>query len=237
MDHVSFSVRAGEVLGLAGLVGAGRSETLRAVYGIMKKKAGCIFLDGKELAMSRGKTASAYGISLLNEDRKRDGYVKSMNVRQNLTLSYLDKLKKGPFIDRKKEKELAEKYFKMLHIKAPSLDAGILSLSGGNQQKVLLGKCIITNPRVLLLDEPTRGVDVGAKSEIYRVIADLAAGGMSIVIVSSELPELYALCDRFVVLSDGRVSGELKKEEASQVKIMNLSCKQTTGQNREEKCR
>ena len=237
VDHVSFSVRAGEVLGLAGLVGAGRSETLRAVYGIMKKKAGCIFLDGKELAMSRGKTASAYGISLLNEDRKRDGYVKSMNVRQNLTLSYLDKLKKGPFIDRKKEKELAEKYFKMLHIKAPSLDAGILSLSGGNQQKVLLGKCIITNPRVLLLDEPTRGVDVGAKSEIYRVIADLAAGGMSIVIVSSELPELYALCDRFVVLSDGRVSGELKKEEASQVKIMNLSCKQTTGQNREEKCR
>ena len=101
----------------------------------------------------------------------------------------------------------------------------------------MLGKCIITNPRVLLLDEPTRGVDVGAKSEIYRVIADLAAGGMSIVIVSSELPELYALCDRFVVLSDGRVSGELKKEEASQVKIMNLSCKQTTGQNREEKCR
>ena len=160
--------------------------------------------------------------------------MKSMNVRQNLTLSYLDKLKKGPFIDKKKEKELAEKYFKMLHIKAPSLDAGILSLSGGNQQKVLLGKCIITNPRVLLLDEPTRGVDVGAKSEIYRVIADLAAGGMSIVIVSSELPELYALCDRVVVLSNGRVSGELEKEEASQVKIMNLSCKQTTGRNREE---
>lgn len=223
VDHVSFTVRAGEVLGLAGLVGAGRSEILRAIYGVMRKKAGTVYLDNKAVSVPHGKTASVHGISLLGEDRKRDGYVKSMNVRQNLTLSYLDHLRKGPFIDRKREFQLAQEYFKMLGVKASSLETSILSLSGGNQQKVLLGKCIITNPRVLLLDEPTRGVDIGAKSEIYGIIAELAAKGMSIVIVSSELPELYALCDRFVVLASGSVSGELKKAEASQVKIMNLS--------------
>jgi ABC-type sugar transport system ATPase subunit len=222
VSDISFNVHRGEVLGLAGLVGSGRTETIRAMFGLLKKKSGVVYIDGVRVNIANAMLAHKNSLSLLTEDRKSDGYVHTMNISQNLTLGYIDYLRKGPFIDRKRESALVTEYAEKLSIKTPSRTANILSLSGGNQQKVILAKCLAIEPKVLFLDEPTRGVDVGSKSEIYKIIADLAASGMAIVVISSELPELCAICDRFIVLSKGRFSGELTKAEVSQAKIMQM---------------
>ncbi len=220
---VSFKLRRGEVLGLAGLVGAGRSEVLRGIYGVLPRKDGEIYLYYEKVDIRNAEDAQRHGFALLTEDRKRDGYVGSMDIKKNITLSSLKRIKKGFFIDYAGERAIAEEYFNSFNIKANSLSDNILSLSGGNQQKVMLGKCMAMQPKILLLDEPTRGVDVGAKSEIYGIIASLAAGGMSIIVISSELPELCAICDRFIVMSKGRAVGELDRGEVSEARIMSLA--------------
>ncbi|MGI6778577.1 MAG: sugar ABC transporter ATP-binding protein [Acetivibrionales bacterium] len=223
IKDVSMEVRKGEILGLAGLVGSGRSELLKAIYGLIPRKAGTIFVEGREVNISSPIEAQKLGLSILTEDRKRDGYVGCLNVRMNMTLCILNELKKGLFIDHRREDDLVNQYYNGLNIKASSPEANILSLSGGNQQKVLIGKALMGKPKILFLDEPTRGVDVGAKSEIYKIINELAANGMSIIVISSELPELISICDRFLVLSGGRINGILSKEEVSEAKILGLA--------------
>jgi len=223
IEDVSFSLRRGEILGLTGLVGSGRSETLNSIFGILPTTGGKIFLEGKEISIKSPKDAKKFGIGLLTEDRKNNGIIACLNICHNMTITIIDALRRGLFIDHKKEQQKAQVYFDKLDIKAPSLKTLIANLSGGNQQKVILSKWLMTDLRILFLDEPTRGIDVGAKAEIYRIIGDLATSGVSIVMISSELPELLAMCDRFIVLGKGTVQAELGKEEASEVAILRAS--------------
>jgi D-xylose transport system ATP-binding protein len=221
--NVSFSVRKGEVLGLAGLVGSGRSELIRAIFGALPKAGGDVYINGKKCAIASPADAIKNGIGLLTEDRKKDGIVGAMNIIQNMTLSILNKISRLYFIHNRREQEKAKNYFESMRIKAPSLKANILNLSGGNQQKVVLAKSLLTDMQVLFLDEPTRGIDVGAKAEIYKIIADLSSKGLSIVMISSEHPELLAMCDRFIVIGNGRIAGELIKAEATETKIIRMA--------------
>ena len=225
IDGVSFSVRKGEILGLVGLVGSGRSELLKAVYGAIPKSNGDVLIEGKTCTIKQPKDAIAQGLYMVSEDRKTDGYVHSMSIRQNLTLSVFNKISnKFSFINKKKESELINKYKNYLSIKTPSMEANILTLSGGNQQKVLISRALATDMKVLFLDEPTRGIDVGAKAEIYKLINELAEQGLAIVVVSSEMPELISICDRFVVLNNGVTNGDIMKEEATELSLMNACC-------------
>jgi len=216
IDGVSFQVRKGEILGLAGLVGSGRSELLRAIYGALPKTSGDIYIDGKKCINQDPREAIQNGIFMVSEDRKFDGYVGSLKIRENMTLSILKKISKYSFIKNNSEKEIVKKYFDYLKIKAPSAETSIMSLSGGNQQKVILSRALATNAKVLFLDEPTRGIDVGAKAEIYKIINELAESGLSIIVISSEMPELILLCDRFVVLRNGGIAGEFLKCEVNE---------------------
>ena len=206
LDNVSFDLHKGEILGIAGLLGSGRSELLRAAFGAMPKLSGELWMDGEEIVVNDPAGAIDHGIGLLTEARGLDGYVKTMSVGENMSLVILKKLQEGLFLNRKKERILIDKFFRYIHIKAPSASTPILSLSGGNQQKVLVAKWLMNDSKVLFLDEPTRGVDVGAREEIYNLMSDLTKNGASIIIVSSELPELVKVCDRFVILSGGTVS-------------------------------
>lgn len=206
LDDVSFDLYQGEILGIAGLLGSGRSELLRAAFGAIPKLSGELWMDGREIAADDPAKAIAYGIGLLTEERGLDGYVKTMSVGENMSLAILKKLQEWLFLNRKRERAVIEKFFRYIHIKAPSPSTPILSLSGGNQQKVLVAKWLMNDSKVLFLDEPTRGVDVGAREEIYNLMSDLTKDGASIIIVSSELPELVKVCDRFVILSGGTVS-------------------------------
>lgn len=205
LENVSFDLRKGEILGLAGLLGSGRSELLKAAFGAMPKVSGELYISDKPLNIKSPEDAIANGIGLLTENRAIDGYVKTMSVGQNMTLVILKKLKRGLFLSQKKENDLINQYFKRIRIKAPSPQTPILSLSGGNQQKVLVTKWLMNSSKILLLDEPTRGVDVGAREEIYNLMSDLTKQGASIVMVSSELPEMVKICDRFVVFANGTV--------------------------------
>ena len=223
VSNISFSVRKGEVLGLAGLVGSGRSELLRAIFGALRKRSGTIYIDGQVRNINNPTDAIRCGIGLLTEDRKKDGIVGSMDIIQNMTLSIQKKISRFSFIRRSIEREYAKGYFDSMRIKAPSMKSNILNLSGGNQQKVVLAKSLLTDMKVLFLDEPTRGIDVGAKAEIYKIIHDLSSEGLSVVMISSEHPELLALCDRFIVLGKGEIAGELSKEEADAKKIVHIA--------------
>lgn len=223
IEDVSFSLRRGEILGLTGLVGSGRSEVLGGVFGILPISGGRIYLEGKEIVIKSPKDAKKHGIGLLTEDRKNNGIISCLDICHNMTITVLDSLRKGLFIDRVKEQKQAQYFFDKLNIKAPSLKTLIANLSGGNQQKVILSKWLMTDLKILFLDEPTRGIDVGAKAEIYRIIGDLAAAGVSIIMISSELPEILAMCDRFIVLGKGVVQAELGKEDASEVSILRAS--------------
>lgn len=220
IDDASFTLHKGEILGLAGLVGAGRSELVSAIFGYLPKKNGKVYFEGNEINIKNPTDAINKGIGFLSEDRKKNGFVWSMSIKENMTLTILKDLKKGLFMNDKIEHDITKKYFKELQIKAPSLNTIISTLSGGNQQKVILAKWLMTNLKVLMLDEPTRGIDVGTKSEIYKLINELAKKGISIIMISSELPELVAMCDRFVVLGKGIVQKEFKKGEVSEVDIM-----------------
>jgi ABC-type sugar transport system ATPase subunit len=220
IEDVSFTLKKGEILGLAGLVGSGRSELLGAVFGARPLIAGNVYIEGRKVEIKIPSDAKKLGIGFLTEDRKTDGYIQYLNVRENMALTILRRLVKWLFIDRREEYRLTGDMYNKLHIKATGLNASIMSLSGGNQQKVLIGKWLLTDMKILFLDEPTRGIDVGTKAEIYKMIGELAAAGMAVVVVSSELPELLGICDRFLVLSRGRLVKELERSEADEALIL-----------------
>jgi D-xylose transport system ATP-binding protein len=220
VNGVGFSVRRGEILGIAGLVGSGRSETLGAIYGSKRRISGDIYVDGQKITITSPRQALAQGIALVTEDRHKTGLALGMTISQNITLASLKNISWGCLIRSGVEKSAASTIAADLQVKAPSLSTPVKNLSGGNQQKVVLAKWLLRKPLVLLLDEPTRGIDVGAKCEIYKLIGTLARQGTAIVMVSSELPELMEICDRFVVLADGRVVDEFSRSEASENRVM-----------------
>ena len=223
VEDVSFTLRRGECLGFAGLVGAGRTETITALFGGYKDTTAEITIEGKKVNIKSEADAITLGLNILTEDRKSNGLLLLNDIKFNMVLSDLKKiLDNRKLISKAKEKECSDFYMKKLRVKAPSSATMVANLSGGNQQKVVLAKALHSSPRILLLDEPTKGIDVGSKQEIYEIMNELLAEGISIIMVSSELPELLGMCDRFVVMQRGKVVGELDKEEATQESIMNL---------------
>ncbi|MBB3000263.1 ribose transport system ATP-binding protein [Paraburkholderia tropica] len=220
IEGVSFEVRAGEVLGIAGLMGAGRSEILRTLFGANRKRAGTVKLDGKPLDVRDASSAIAAGIGFVTEDRKRQGLVLGMSVRENATLVHLDRYAKLGFVNDKAERSAVDGLIKQLRVRTRDAELDVKSLSGGNQQKVVFAKWLAKPPKVLLLDEPTRGVDVGGKAEIYTIVNQLAEQGVAIVMVSSELPEVLAMSDRILVMHQGRQAGIFEAASATQEQIM-----------------
>jgi len=223
LHDISFEVRQGEILGLAGLVGAGRTETARAIFGADPIDGGTIEVFGKPVRIRSPQDAIHHGIGLVTEDRKQQGLVLGMAVRENNTLAHLDALATLGFIRTREERQVAERYRSNLGIKTPSVEQVTQNLSGGNQQKVVLAKWLFTGSKILIFDEPTRGIDVGAKSEIYKLMNALAAQGVAILMISSELPEVLGMSDRILVMHEGRIMGELSRAEATQEKIMHLA--------------
>ena len=222
---VSFQLKKGEILGFAGLVGAGRSETMQAIFGLDRVQSGSIRLEGEELAGKKPDAILASGISLVPEDRKGEGIFPGMDIEFNLSLKVLSEFIKGIRVDKAREQEIVDEYFRALSVKAPDTHTNIGSLSGGNQQKVIIASWLASRPKVLIMDEPTRGIDVGSKSEIYEIMNDLVKNGVSIIMVSSELPEILNMSDRIMVMCDGRIAGELSREEATQERIMQYAVK------------
>lgn len=220
---ISFSLCAGEVVGLTGLVGSGRTEVARAIFGADPADSGNIFLDGTAIAVNTPKHAIAHGIGLLTEDRKGQGLVLGMSVRHNILLANMKAALSGPFMNPARERTIARKYVEELQIKTPGVEQIVQNLSGGTQQKVVLAKWLLTQSKVLIFDEPTRGVDVGAKVEIYRLMNAVAASGVAILMITSELPEALGMCDRILVMREGRITGALDRSEASQEKIMHYA--------------
>ncbi len=221
--NVSFTVRKGEIYGISGLVGAGRTELMHALFGLEDLEEGEIILDGNTLNIDRTIHAINQGIAYVTEDRKKEGLVLEMSVGENITLPSMKKLSGSIFIKEGEEREIIKEQIENLRIKLHSSRQAVKSLSGGNQQKVVLAKWLIKEPKLLILDEPTRGIDVGAKAEIYRLMGDFVAKGNSIIMISSEMPEVMGMADRILVLSNGYVSGELNREEFVQEQIMKLA--------------
>jgi len=219
VDDVSFSLKKSEILGLAGLVGAGRSEVVNALVGRLQCSAG-IYVNGKQAHIHSPANAKQVGIALITEDRKRDGLLPNLEIRPNITINSLALFTRNGFLNFSKEKKIAQESVTKFNIRTPSLEQMVTNLSGGNQQKVILAKVLMANPHILLMDEPTKGVDIGAKNEIYKLMLELVSQGISIVMISSELPELLAMCDRFVVLAEGKVADEFPREEASEYRVM-----------------
>jgi ribose transport system ATP-binding protein len=219
LSNISFDVKRGEVVGVAGLIGAGRTEMARAIFGADKKSSGTILVDGRTVTINRPADAIAAGLALVPEDRKTQGLIGVLSVQVNALLAYGNRYYRS-LLRLKKEKEIAAAYIKQLQIKTPSLAKPVMELSGGNQQKVVLAKWLCLTLKVLILDEVTRGIDVGAKAEIYRLIDELACNGYGILMISSELPEILTLSDRILVMHEGHLTGELSRKEASQEKIM-----------------
>ncbi|WP_230397764.1 sugar ABC transporter ATP-binding protein [Novisyntrophococcus fermenticellae] len=217
---ISFSLRKGEILGLAGFVGAGRTEVLSSIFGIDKLDSGEIHLKGKEVKIKSPRDAIRHGISLIPENRRDDGLVTTMSIQENAQLTVPERISTKGFLSRKKADRLMQKMIKSYSIKVGKADDGILTLSGGNQQKVVIAKWIGNDPEILLCDEPTRGIDVGAKAEVYAILREIASKGIGIVVVSSELPELLCLCDRILVMHEGKITGELSREDATEELIM-----------------
>jgi len=225
LDHVRFSVRHGEIVGLAGLMGSGRSELLEALFGSPRTKLtkGKAFIDGKRVVTLRPSEAIRAGMALVTEDRKGTGLFLQMTVGHNITISSLRALSRMGWISSGSEKRTGNEYVEKLSIRTPGLNTIVENLSGGNQQKAILARWLLTNPRVLLLDDPTRGIDVGAKAELYRLMSELASQGLGILMASSELPEILALSHRIIVLCEGRVTGQLSRDEATEERIMALA--------------
>lgn len=221
-QDISFSVRAGEVLGFAGLVGAGRSEVAQALFGLDPQATGKVWIRGKPLPLGDVNAALDAGLGLLPEDRKRQGLVLSMNCRENSSLAALDRLSRLGWVNTREEREMATRYGDRLRVKAPSLEVLIAGLSGGNQQKIALSKWLARECDVLIVDEPTRGVDVGAKAEIHKLLDELACQGLALIVISSELPEVMNLSRRILVMRGGRIAGELSRAEVSQPALMRL---------------
>ena len=223
VQDVSFELRKGEILGFSGLMGAGRTETMRALFGADPKQSGDIYVNGEKVDIKSPKDAVRHGIGYLSEDRKRFGIIVDKSVAENSTMATLDEYMKGLFIDKKKENDVAQKYVDILKTKTPGVDQLVVNLSGGNQQKVVIAKWLVRNCDILIFDEPTRGIDVGAKSEIYHLMNELVAEGKSIIMVSSEMTEILRMSDRIVIMCEGRKTGELGIEEATQERIMHAA--------------
>ncbi|HIT65769.1 MAG TPA: sugar ABC transporter ATP-binding protein [Candidatus Merdisoma merdipullorum] len=223
VKDVSFELRKGEILGFSGLMGAGRTETARALFGADPKQSGDIYVNGKKVDIKNPQDAVKCGIGYLSEDRKRYGIVVDKTVAENSTMASLEFYMKGMFIDKKKENEAAQKYVDLLRTKTPGVDQLVVNLSGGNQQKVVIAKWLIRNCDILIFDEPTRGIDVGAKSEIYQLMNELVAEGKSIIMISSEMTEILRMSDRIIIMCEGRKTGELGIEEATQERIMHAA--------------
>jgi len=223
LEDINFTVSQGEVLGIAGLVGAGRTELARAIFGADPFDAGEIRLNGRPVDIRSPRDAIRMGIGLVTEDRKALGLILGMVVRENISLANLDELTRLGFVNRSEEKRVASRFIEDLMIKTPSVEQQVQNLSGGNQQKVVLAKWLFTQSKVLIFDEPTRGIDVGSKVEIYQLMNRLAANGVAIIMISSELPEILGMSDRILVMHEGRIAGELSREEATQEKIMWLA--------------
>ena len=224
--NISFSVRKGEILGVAGLVGAQRTELMEGIFGIRSKVSGVVKKNGKELKINRPKDAIDHGVAMLTEDRRGSGIMGVLSVADNISIASLNKyLEYGIKLNNKKIEELVQDNVEKMNTKTPSSKTPIQSLSGGNQQKVLIGRWLANNPDVLILDEPTRGIDVGAKYEIYCIIADLAKQGKAIIMISSEMSELIGMSDRIMVMCDGRVTGFIDGKDATQENIMELATK------------
>jgi inositol transport system ATP-binding protein len=223
LHEVAVEVRAGEVLGFAGLVGAGRTELARILFGADRCARGVLYLNGRELRLSSPSEAIEAGVALVPEDRKQQGCFLAHSVSRNLTLPSLPRLAFWRiFVDERRERDLVERYRQTLGIRMAGPEVAIETLSGGNQQKVLLARCMALNPKVLIVDEPTRGIDVGAKAEVHQLLCEMAAQGVAVIVISSELPEVMALSDRIVVFREGRVTGIVPAQEASEAALMNL---------------
>lgn len=220
---INFSVYEGEIVGFAGLMGAGRTETTRAIFGVDPKDSGEIYVDGKEVKINGPLDAIRNGVVLAPEDRKKDGLCTKLSIRENMALPNLDLIGKHGIVNSSKEDELCEKIVKDLQIKTPNVEIDSGNLSGGNQQKVVVGKWLARNSRVVIFDEPTRGIDVGAKVEIYNLMNQLKQQGIAVMFVSSEMPEVMGLADRIIVMCDGRITGELTAAEASQDDILKMA--------------
>ncbi len=219
VENVSFYLKKGEILGLAGLVGSGRSEVVNALVGRMKG-TGTVHVNGRLEHIHSPADAKLVGIGLVTEDRKKDGLLPNLEIRPNLTLHSLGLFTNYSFINSAREKRLAVEHAQKFNIKTPSIEQMVVNLSGGNQQKVILAKVLMAQPQILFLDEPTKGIDIGAKNEIYKLMLDLVKSGISIVMISSELPELLAMCDRFVVLAEGRVADQFGRADANEYRVM-----------------
>ena len=226
LRDVTFNARKGEILGLAGLDSSGRTETLESIFGIRTRKEGSITLGGKPCHNRNAQESIKNGFALLTEERRATGIFGVLNIRDNTVISSLKRhLRFGVYLSEKSQQEDTQRYIDAMRTKTPSQETKIRTLSGGNQQKVIIGRWLLTNPEILLLDEPTRGIDVGAKYEIYQLILDLACNGKTVIMVSSEMPELLGICDRIVVMSGGRVAGEVDARNTSQEEIMTLAAK------------
>ncbi len=222
-ENISFSVKSGEIVGFSGLMGAGRTEIMRGIFGIDPISQGEIILEGKKVQLKNPSTSIKAGVGFLTENRKEEGLVLDFSIKDNISLPSIDEFRVRGLIDTKTEDEFVQLLMKRLTVKAQNEDISAGSLSGGNQQKVVLAKWIGIGPKVLILDEPTRGVDVGAKREIYQLMNELAERGVAIVMVSSDLPEVLGVSDRILVVHEGKIAGELNRTEATQEKIMNLA--------------
>ncbi|HSQ74454.1 MAG TPA: ATP-binding cassette domain-containing protein, partial [Bacteroidota bacterium] len=219
---ISFSVRAGEIVGFAGLVGSGRSEVATAVLGLDPRSTGTVTLCGKDISSLSARKRMRAGIGFIPEDRKRQGLALPLSCRMNFSLTLLDALRRFVFLDRRKERRMLQHSVEELAIKAPGLDVPVSHLSGGNQQKVVLAKWLACSSRILFLDEPTRGVDVGAKASIHALMERLAGEGKGLVLISSELPELLHLSTRILVMREGRIAGEIPLAEATQERLLRM---------------
>ncbi|MGI6005607.1 MAG: sugar ABC transporter ATP-binding protein [Christensenellales bacterium] len=219
-QNISFSVRSGEVLGVSGLMGAGRTEVMRAIFGLDPFDSGEIHLNGKKVAIKNPKAALTNGLAMVTEDRRRYGVITIHSIRENIALPNLNMFEKGPFVDKKKERLSVMEFFKKLSIRAPDIEIRAGQLSGGNQQKVVLAKWLLRKPTVLIMDEPTRGIDVGAKFDIYNIMNDLVKQGIAIVFISSELPELLGMSDNIMIMHEGRMTGYISRQEATPESLM-----------------
>ena len=222
--NVSFELKEGEILGFSGLMGSGRTEIMQTIFGIIKKDSGKIIINDEEVKINSPIKARKYGIAYITENRKEEGLILDFSLSENIVLPNLKAiLNKMKIIDHKKQEKLAEDYIKKLDIRTDSPKKIVQTLSGGNQQKIVVGKWLTTNPKILILDEPTRGVDVGAKYEIYEIMNELKEQGVAIIMISSELPEIIGMSDRVAVMHEGNLRGILNKDECSQEKIMTLA--------------
>ncbi len=224
-DNISFEVKEGEILGLSGLLGSKRTEIVRCIFGMDKLSAGKIFFDGRELKLSNPMQAINNGIGMVPEDRKKDGLLSALSVKNNISIAMLKDVSRFGWISNRKERKVAYGQVSDLDIKIVSLEQPITKLSGGNQQKVILGRFLALKPKLLILDEPTRGIDVGAKAEVHRIISEIVKHGVAVIMISSELPEVLGACDRILVLHNGRITDEYNFEEANQEKLLQSALK------------